>query len=82
MRSASLYPKHYAEVVRVDRGPGHGSIVVRPGLDGQRETALRLDWRTGRGHLGCRGFDFGVGTIVKVYRRPQDDHPKFRRVGS
>lgn len=75
------YPKHYAKVVRVIMGERHGEIVVAPGRHGRTET-LKLGWRTGWGHCGCRGFDFGVGTVVKIYQRPQDNHPKFRRIGS
>jgi hypothetical protein len=73
-----MYEKHYAVVTHVTPK----TITVAPGVKGQRETVLRLNWRCGWGHIGCRGFDFPRGTVVKVYQRPQDSHLKFRRQGS
>jgi hypothetical protein len=88
-----LYPKHYATVVRVldarsplltgAVGSGPLGIVIEPGLSGQRSSVLWLAWRCGWGACGSRGpFDFAPGTVVKLYQRPQDRHPKFRRRGS
>jgi hypothetical protein len=99
-RMGTSYPKRYCRVVRVYRdGSAHPVAIGVVPLDGkrideseparvlergEREIELRLAWRSGWGHCGCRGFDFGEGTVVKVYRRPGKDrsHLAFRRVGS
>ena len=75
------YLKRYATVVRVDLG--NRTIVVS--TDGGERLELHLRWRCGWGSTGSSPtgqFDFGRGTRVKVYQRPQDNHPKFRRQGS
>jgi len=75
-----MYPKHRATVTAVDLA--RREIEVTPGRGGRQTEILKLRWRSGWGHTGCRGFDFPTGTVVKMYQRPQDAHPRFRRRGS
>jgi len=75
-------PPLLAPVLGTDRTPAPWAILVLTDEAKPRELLLRLGWRSGYGHTGCRGFDFDVGTVVKVFHRPQDPHPSFRRRGS
>jgi len=75
-----MYPKHYAQVIHVI-----GQVlVVAPGLNGTPAMELHMRARNGWGHCGSNpeNFSFPEGTVVKVYQRPQDKHPHFRRIGS
>jgi hypothetical protein len=97
--AAKKYEKRYCRVVRVVRDARRHPVAIgavpvdgkrideddpaKAQEHGEREIELCLCWRSGYGHTGCRGFDFYVGVVVKVFKRPQDRHHlAFRRVGS
>ena len=75
-----MYPKHYAKVIMIlDQ-----VLIVAPGMNGKATMELHLRARNGWGHCGSNPelFSFPKGTVVKVYQRPQDKTPHFRRIGS
>lgn len=88
-----LYPKTYATVVRVHSGvyddglfklfkikPSRKPLRIIAVDDNGNRYDLALKFRRGRGHCGSRGFDFGKGTRIKVYKR--NGIFRFSRVGA
>lgn len=49
--------------------------------DGGESIWLDLRDRRGKGHCGCRGFDFGLRTRVKLFKRLGDKRYRFSRIG-
>lgn len=77
-----VYPKRYAVVESIEPSARAPRVLVARYEDNDVPVRLSLRARLGWGHCGCRGFDFPPGTRIKVFQRPRDRSPHFRRTGS